>query len=94
MERPGLYSATEWLIGYSLVYIWYIAAIAWSSHYHGLLANGDSTADHCIRSWNTLTGHSARRVDTGSQVTNVAWSKDSSELVSFLHIKVNLCFVV
>jgi hypothetical protein len=38
--------------------------------------------------------HSVRRVDTGFQVTNMAWSKDSSELVSFLYIKVDLSFVV
>jgi hypothetical protein len=34
------------------------------------------------------------RVDTGSQVTNVAWSEDSPELVSFLRIKVVLSFVL
>jgi hypothetical protein len=33
-------------------------------------------------------------VDTGSAVTNVAWSKDSSALVSFLHIQIVSSFVV
>jgi hypothetical protein len=35
-----------------------------------------------------------KSVDTGSQVSNVAWLKDSLELVSFLHIRVVLSFVV
>jgi hypothetical protein len=35
-----------------------------------------------------------RHVDTGSEVTNLAWSKDSSALVSFLHIKIVSSLVV
>jgi WD40 repeat protein len=86
-ERSGLYGATEWLIGFSLVHIWYInlfysAAIAWSPHHHGLLASGGGAADQCIRFWNTLTGQPMQYVNTGSQVSNLAWSKYSSELVS------------
>jgi WD40 repeat protein len=83
-----------------LVYIWYIptfyfAAIAWSPHRHGLLATGGGgEADQCINFWNSFTGQSLCRVDTGSQVTNVAWLEDSPELVSFLHIKVVLSFVL
>jgi WD40 repeat protein len=50
------------------------------------LASGGGTADRCIRFWNTLTGQPMQCVDTGSQVCNLAWSKHSSELVSFLHI--------
>jgi hypothetical protein len=37
-------------------------------------------------------GHK-KRVNTGSQVCNLAWSKLSSELVSFLRIKVVCTFV-
>jgi WD40 repeat protein len=58
------------------------------------LATGGGAADQCINFWNSLTGQSLHRVDTGSQVSNVAWSKDSPELVSFLHIKVVLGFVL
>jgi WD40 repeat protein len=89
----------KWLIGCSLVYIWYIntfyfAAIAWSPHHRGLLATGGGAADRCIHIWDSLTGQAVTRVDTESQVSNIAWSKDSPELVSFLLIKVVLIFVL
>jgi WD40 repeat protein len=56
------------------------------------LASGGGAGDHHIRFWNTLRGQPMECVDTGSQVSNLAWSKHSSELVSFLHIKVVLSF--
>jgi WD40 repeat protein len=59
-----------------------------------LATGGGGEADQCINFWDSLTGQSLCRVDTGSQVTNVAWSEDSPELVSFLHIKVVLSFVL
>jgi WD40 repeat protein len=72
----------------------YFAAIAWSPHHRGLLTTGGGAADRCIHFWDSLTGQAVKRVDTGSQVSNVAWSKESPELVSFLHIEVVLTFVV
>jgi cell division cycle 20-like protein 1 (cofactor of APC complex) len=48
----------------------------------GLLASGGGTADRCIRFWNTLSGVSTSKLDTGSQVCNLAWSKNVNELVS------------
>lgn len=59
-----------------------VKAIAWSPHQHGLLASGGGTADRCIRFWNTATGTGLSCVDTGSQVCNLAWSKNVNELVS------------
>jgi cell division cycle 20-like protein 1 (cofactor of APC complex) len=59
-----------------------VKAIAWSPHHHGILASGGGTNDRCIRLWNTLTRQPVECIDTGSQVTNLAWSKFSSELVS------------
>ena len=59
-----------------------IKALAWSPHQHGLLASGGGTADRCIRFWNTSTGAAQGCVDTGSQVCNLAWSKNANELVS------------
>jgi len=59
-----------------------VKAIAWSPHQHGLLASGGGTADRCIRFWNTLSGTGLSCVDTGSQVCNLAWSKNCNELVS------------
>ncbi|XP_043830550.1 fizzy-related protein homolog [Dromiciops gliroides] len=59
-----------------------VKAIAWSPHQHGLLASGGGTNDRCIRFWNTLTGQALQHIDTGSQVCNLAWSKNYDELVS------------
>lgn len=59
-----------------------VKAIAWSPHLHGLLASGGGTADRCIRFWNTTTNSHLSSVDTGSQVCNLAWSKNVNELVS------------
>lgn len=59
-----------------------VKAIAWSPHQRGILASGGGTADRRIKVWNTLTGQKIHDVDTGSQVCNLAWSKNSNELVS------------
>lgn len=59
-----------------------VKAIAWSPHQHNLLASGGGTADRRIKFWNTSTGACIQELDTGSQVCNLAWSKNSNELVS------------
>lgn len=59
-----------------------VKAIAWSPHQRGLLASGGGTADRSIRFWNVLTGAPLHSVDTGSQVCNLAWSKNVNEIVS------------
>ncbi|KAI5793147.1 WD40-repeat-containing domain protein [Geopyxis carbonaria] len=59
-----------------------VKAIAWSPHQHGTLASGGGTADKTIKFWNTLTGQPINEIDTGSQVCNLAWSKNSNEIVS------------
>jgi cell division cycle 20-like protein 1 (cofactor of APC complex) len=59
-----------------------VKAITWSPHQHGLLASGGGTADRCIRFWNTLSGTSLNKIDTGSQVCNLAWSQNCNEIVS------------
>lgn len=59
-----------------------VKAVAWSPHQHGLLASGGGTADRNIRFWNALTGASLHRIDTGSQVCNLMWSKNVNEIVS------------
>ncbi|KAI4238410.1 MAG: hypothetical protein LQ349_001129 [Xanthoria aureola] len=59
-----------------------VKAIAWSPHQHHLLASGGGTADRRIKFWNTQTGTCVNEIDTGSQVCNLAWSKNSNELVS------------
>ncbi|KAG6481283.1 hypothetical protein ZIOFF_057879 [Zingiber officinale] len=59
-----------------------VKAITWSPHQHNLVASGGGTADRCIRFWNTSNGNMLNCVDTGSQVCNLAWSKNVNELVS------------
>jgi cell division cycle 20-like protein 1 (cofactor of APC complex) len=59
-----------------------VKAIAWSPHQHGLLASGGGTADRSIRLWNTLTQEPVQFIDTGSQVCNLMFSRNSKELVS------------
>eukprot|EP01035_Chromulina_nebulosa_P019996 gene19996-25968_t len=59
-----------------------VKAVAWSPHQHGLIASGGGTADRHIRFWNALNGVALHKVDTGSQVCNLLWSKNVNELVS------------
>ncbi|XP_024369884.1 protein FIZZY-RELATED 1 [Physcomitrium patens] len=59
-----------------------VKAIAWSPHQNGLLASGGGSADRCIRFWNTATSSHLNCYDTGSQVCNLAWSKNVNEIVS------------
>lgn len=59
-----------------------VKAIAWSPHQRSLLASGGGTADRKIRFWSTMTGSMVQEIDTGSQVCNLAWSKNSNEIVS------------
>ena len=59
-----------------------VKAIAWSPHQHNILASGGGTADRTIRFWNTNTFEPIFKIDTGSQVCNLVFSKSSNELVS------------
>lgn len=59
-----------------------VKAIAWSPHQRGLLASGGGTADRRIIFHDTVRGTAINEVDTGSQVCNIAWSKNSNEIVS------------
>jgi cell division cycle 20-like protein 1 (cofactor of APC complex) len=59
-----------------------VKAIAWNPHQHGVLGSGGGTQDRTIKFWNTLTGSQISQIDTGSQVCNLLWSKNSNELVS------------
>jgi cell division cycle 20-like protein 1 (cofactor of APC complex) len=59
-----------------------VKAISWSPHQHGLLASGGGTADRCIRFWNTTQMQELNAIETGSQVCNLAFSKNVNELVS------------
>jgi len=62
-----------------------VKAIAWSPHQRSLLASGGGTVDRTIRIWNLSSEtpiKSTVSIDTGSQVCNLAWSKNVNEIVS------------
>ncbi|KAK2612923.1 substrate-specific activator of APC-dependent proteolysis [Conoideocrella luteorostrata] len=59
-----------------------VKAISWSPHQRGLLASGGGTADRRIIFHDTVKGSIINEIDTGSQVCNIAWSKNSNEIVS------------
>ena len=59
-----------------------VKAIAWSPHQHNTLASGGGIADRTMRFWNTTNFEPIFKVDTGSQVCNLVFSKSSNELVS------------
>lgn len=59
-----------------------VKAIAWSPHQSSLLASGGGTIDRCIRFWNTGTGARVGTFNTGSMVSNLAWSRNTNEIVS------------
>ncbi|KAJ8124420.1 hypothetical protein O1611_g9220 [Lasiodiplodia mahajangana] len=59
-----------------------VKALAWSPHQRGLLASGGGTADRRIIFHDTVRGAVVNDIDTGSQVCNLSWSKNSNEIVS------------
>jgi cell division cycle 20-like protein 1 (cofactor of APC complex) len=59
-----------------------IKAIDWSPHKFGYLLSGGGTQDRTIKVWNTNTMKLVESIDTGSQVCNIAFSKESNEFVS------------
>lgn len=59
-----------------------VKAMAWSPHKRGVLGTGGGTADRKLKVWNTTTGAKVSDVDTGSQVCNMVWSKNTDEIVT------------
>lgn len=59
-----------------------VKALGWSPNNYNLLASGGGTADRCLRFWNTQTLEMTNCIDTGSQVCNLVFSKNSNEMVS------------
>lgn len=59
-----------------------VKAIAWSPHQHNVLVTGGGTADRTIRFWNTSLLCETNKIDTGSQVCNLVFSKSVNQLVS------------
>ncbi|AMD21847.1 HFL009Wp [Eremothecium sinecaudum] len=59
-----------------------VKAMAWSPHKRATLASGGGTADRRLKIWNVNTGTKVNDVDTGSQICNMIWSKNTDELVT------------
>lgn len=59
-----------------------VKAIAWSQHCHDIVASGGGTEDKTIKIWNSKTLECIKSQDTGSQVCNIAFSKNTAEFVS------------
>jgi len=59
-----------------------VKALAWSNYQNGLLATGGGTADKCIKLWDVISGKSKGGINTGSQVCNMVWGKNSDEIVT------------
>eukprot|EP01119_Soliformovum_irregulare_P006660 TRINITY_DN1887_c0_g1_i3.p1 TRINITY_DN1887_c0_g1~~TRINITY_DN1887_c0_g1_i3.p1 ORF type:complete len:448 (+),score=128.06 TRINITY_DN1887_c0_g1_i3:66-1409(+) len=52
-----------------------VKAIAWCPWQKDLLATGGGSSDRSIKFWNTTSGACINTIDTGSQVSQLAWSK-------------------
>ncbi|AAS53365.2 AFL007Cp [Eremothecium gossypii ATCC 10895] len=59
-----------------------VKAMAWSPHRRATLATGGGTADRRLKIWNVNSGVRLNDVDTGSQVCNMVWSKNTDEIVT------------
>ncbi|CCF56083.1 hypothetical protein KAFR_0A06480 [Kazachstania africana CBS 2517] len=59
-----------------------VKALDWSSHKRGILATGGGTADRHLKIWNVNNMTKLNDVDTGSQVCNLVWSKNTDEIVT------------
>lgn len=59
-----------------------VKALAWSPHQSEILATGGGQNDPHIRLWDTRTFEEVSAVYTGSQVTNLAFSKSLNQIVS------------
>ncbi|EDO17611.1 hypothetical protein Kpol_1061p36 [Vanderwaltozyma polyspora DSM 70294] len=59
-----------------------VKAIGWSPHKRGILATGGGTADRRLKIWNVNTAMKLNDADTGSQVCNLIWSKNTDEIVT------------
>ncbi|KAF8305245.1 WD40 repeat-like protein [Clavulina sp. PMI_390] len=59
-----------------------VRGLAWSPHVRGLLASGGGRQDPIIRFWNTSLGYKIDQLQCHAQVTNLAWSSTTDELLS------------
>lgn len=75
-NKVGVWSKTGQLISKYTDHRAAVKALAWSPQQHGLLATGGGTADRVLRLRNVLTGEIVSEKDTGSQICNLAFSRN------------------
>ncbi|SSD60024.1 related to APC/C activator protein CDH1 [Saccharomycodes ludwigii] len=59
-----------------------VKAMAWSPHQRGVLATGGGTADKRLKIWNVNSSTKLKDFDTGSQICNMIWSKNTDEILT------------
>ena len=59
-----------------------VKAVSWCPWKPNLLATGGGTNDGCVKFWNTATGQCLNSVDTGSQVSAIAWHREHREIIT------------
>ena len=59
-----------------------VKALAWNPHKRSILASGAGTNDRKLRIFDTARGEQLAKVDTGSQICNLAFDKDGESLIS------------
>jgi len=59
-----------------------VKAVSWCPWQAGVLATAGGTVDRTIRIWNTSTMTQLNCLDTGSQVSSIAWNTDYKEMVT------------
>lgn len=59
-----------------------VKALAWCPWQRGTLASGGGTADRTMKFWDTQSGSLLNSIDTGSQVTSLAWAPHDREILS------------
>ena len=59
-----------------------VKAIGWAPYCHNLLGSGAGADDGALRIWDTKTLTLKQKIETGSQICNLAFSKNSDEIVT------------
>lgn len=59
-----------------------VKALTWSPKKSGILVSGGGSLDGTIRHWNTYTGEAISKIDTKSQIWNMAFSKSNNWLIT------------